>query len=541
MVCTGGPAPLKHDRECQCSSAPTFSLNRARGHYTCREEGFKGRNWHIPLLRAHLARDDKWFVHKPCACNHMNALRGRVGKCTPPTNPDSVKTLLNPLVDHLAKHVGRYSQCPYPEVYRAMNAKKRARYQRAEEVLISRGRRARKRDARITMFVKIEGIKFSEAKENPDCRAIQFRSPEYTLQLASHIKRAEHALYKASDVDGFGSGPIFAKNLNPSGRAKALRRKYMSIPGCHVLELDASRFDAHVSLSLLQLEHRFWRGTCLGEQLDELLKWQEVNKGEFITPQFRQKYTVVGSRMSGDANTAAGNCIIMGALLAAFGKFTGRKFTFLCDGDDSVFFHDGEPIPDEVVESFFRQFGMSMKIEARPECFEDINFCQAKPVEVNGEWTMIRNPRKIMSKIGVSPKLFNVRARPKYIRTVALGELSMTRGCPLLQKFLSRLIHICESKMSARQKKRGMIHRGAIGDVWRLTELVPKDWQVLRTEPVTPEARQSFSRAWGISVQEQLQLEELLDGWTIDLAKEMEVDGPDVPAWMWGWQRPEEW
>ena len=175
--------------------------------------------------------------------------------------------------------------------------------------------------------------------------------------------------------------------------------------------------------------------------------------------------------MSGDANTAAGNCVIMACMLAAFGKHIGRKFTFLCDGDDSGFFHSGPPISNEEVVVFFRQFGMSMKVEARPTCFEEINFCQSKPVLCDGRYTMIRDPFKILSKLGVTPKLANPTARAKYVRTVALGELSLSRGCPVVQPFLERVIANCTAQLTPRQRKRGLVNKSALDDYWRLSKL----------------------------------------------------------------------
>jgi len=564
MVCTGGPKATKsHDRDCPgrltqplargdgfqpaCDGSSHFLLLGSTGPSACRGDRFTGRVYHIPLAPLNISRECKWFVHMPCKCNHDNALDGRVGKCVPPYNPDLIKAILQPLSNSLASAAGRHDWIRYYDVYKRMPRKKFARYWRAEQQLRRQGCRAWREQSKIEMFVKLEGIKWDVLKPNPDCRAIQFRRPEYTLQLAAHIKTSEHVLYSLKDVPGFGPGRLFAKNMNPKQRAAALREKmeYVGLNG-HILELDASRFDAHVNKALLEfVEHNYWIKTCLGPQIKELLKWQRTNYGAYMVQTevgiSKQKYKVEGGRMSGDANTAAGNCIIMACLLAAFGQYTGRRFTFLCDGDDSVFFHDGDPITDLEVTEFFRQFGMSMKIEARPSGFEDINFCQSKPVLIKDVWTMVRNPVKILSKIGVSHKLSDPRGRWKYIRTVALGELSLTRGCPLIQPFLKRVVDVCTSALSQRQHKRGLIHRAALNDYWRLSQWLPSDWSEGKTDQIADSTRESFQRAWGIDIDQQLRLEGTLERWVFDLAKTREGEGVDVDSWTFPWLKPEEW
>lgn len=556
LLCTGGPTLLKHTVECgfepvqriaqgdlsfdQCPSSSRFRLLSLSGHYACRESSFRARCYHPPLFDHMWARDAKWFIHKPCACNHMNALFGRVGKCIPPPNPIAIQQILTPIAARLALAVGRHHTIPYRDVYVNMCAKKRARYRRAEAVLASQGGRVTSRQCRVNMFVKMEAI--SMTKVNPDCRAIQFRSYEYTLSLASKIKLAEHGLYNLRDVPGFGTGRLFAKGMDARAKADALLQ--MDRPGWHRLELDASRWDAHLSPELLsKVEHEFWRLTC-SPSVRQLLQKQLTNKGGFRvrteTGEFRAKYSVKGGRMSGDANTAGGNCIIMCCLLVAFGEHliqTARitQFDFLDDGDDSVFVHDGEEVADSVVEDFFRQFGIVMAIENRPKRFEDINFCQAKPVQLGTGWTMVRNPMKIMSKIGVSPKL--THGRHRYLMTVALGELSMVRGCPVLQPFLLRVIQQCKLGIT-RDKDR--LHRGAISDNWRLQQLSAGDW-VEGSDPITPEARNSFHRAWGMDVKEQLLLERALESWTFDLGKTRAGEGVDFATWRFPWMKPEEW
>lgn len=554
MVCTGGVTQVKHHASCSrtpveriaqgtipqdtCELTSHFRLLSVSGHYACREDAFRGRVYHTPLFRHNLCLDRKWFVHKPCACNHMNAAFGRVGKCIPQHDPDFVYKHLAPFVRSLAQSIGRHPAVQYVDVYRNMSRKKYLRYEKAHKNLTRQGGQVYTDQSRINMFVKLEGISFD--KNNPDCRAIQFRTPEYTLALAAALKRAEHMLYELTDVVGFGLGRLFAKNMNNVQRAEALLAK--NHPGWHKIELDASRWDAHYNPTFNKLEALLTQLTCLSPDIVDLMKRQWLNRGSFRTRTqsgtFKAKYEVKGGRMSGDANTAFGNCAIMGCLLAAFGTWSKRNFTFLCDGDDSVFFHDGDVITDEEISAFFLQFGVVMAVENRPEAFEDIGFCQAKPVLVDGRWTMVRSVSKIMSKLGVSPKL--AAGRAKYLRTVALGELSLLRGCPVLQAFLQAIIRNCEQNIKNKTQKH-RIHKSALEDYFRLKSFIPKDWQVVKHRPVSDLSRASFQRAYGINIEQQLVLERALEGWAFDLGKTRDGEGIDVPNWLFPWLKPEEW
>lgn len=557
LCCTGGPGVRKHDRDCDgecvqlsaqlppsatsCRGSNHLTIRRVSGPVACCSAA-KLAVYHCPLIQDLLTEEKLWFIHRPCVCNHLNALIGRVGKCVPLADRRAIIALLQPFVDYLANHVGRHPPMPYSKVYQGMGAKKRAVYARAEKSLHTTGGLANRNDAKIKMFVKAEGIRFTKDKVNPDCRAIQFRSPRYTLQLASHIKHAEHALYAAHNVPHFGPGRLFAKGDTPRKRAARILEMDAAIPGGHWLCMDASRFDAHVGPSLHELvETRFWQSTCWGEQIAELMEWQRDNRGMFRcktdSDDVRVWYDVKGGRMSGDANTAAGNCVIMAVMIASFFHSRGIKFTIYCDGDDSVSKHDGPEIPEEEIIEYFRQFGMSMAVESRPKQVEHVEFCQARPVQTSEGWTMSRDPFKILSKTTVNHKIREAKGRASYIRTVALGELAMSSGIPVVQPFLLALINELERTMSKRSL--ATYNKQAYADAWRMQQWLPGQWWIKREVRITPQARESFARAWGVPIQDQIHFEKTLSRWRVNVDRS--TPGPGVSTWDWEfpWRRRE--
>ncbi len=533
-VCTKGSGEREHRLGCQCTSRKPRLTLQYDGAYGCL--GTSTGITHLPRPPCALSKTD-WFFHEGCACNHINALENRVGACIPYPSTEGLEQLRQRAIE-LSRVVGYHPQSTLESVVQSFHGKRRARYQKAHTQLLRNGVNAR--HARTSMFVKLEGIKYSTNKVNPSCRAIQFRSPVYTLLAASYFKPIEHHLYQARGGHGFPTTRFIAKNMRPDQRAASMLEKFESLPGCEVLELDASRFDAHVSKELLEIEHLFWLRCNKDPQFAQLLKWQIDNKGSAYTKQGRIRYSVEGGRMSGDANTAAGNCVLMSCMLSAFGISLGAKFDFLCDGDDSVFFYQGPKVKECQVQEFFRGFGMTMKIENRTTEFRKINFCQGKPCFIDGRWTLVRDPVKILSKTTINPKFSIKSLRPKLLKTIAQAELSLNRGVPVLQSYLVALRRVADQHMSSRGKRDGGFLRAGWCD-YRLRRDLTVDWTELETRPISPQARIDFSIAWGVSVSEQLRLEESFNSWEFNLMDTGVTGGGfDVDRWLYDWQHQED-
>lgn len=448
-------------------------------------------------------------MHRSCACNHYNALFGRVGIPSPPVTATMGPLLC--LADSLASSIGRTSTLPYGVIVARYSGQKARRYERAQEELERRGDVLYKKDAEVSMFVKQELVATSQVKIDPECRAIQFRSFEYTLYLAARIRHAEHLMYELRDVPGFGPGRHFAKNMNDKQRACALREHFEANGGGWVYGLDISRFDGRVTPETLRVEQRILTTCNPSEGLKQALRWQLLNNGKFAVRTdagfHTCRYRVAGGRMSGDANTAFGNSALVACLLALMGKELGVEFSFIDDGDDSVFFARGQAIDFETIDRFFRGYGMVVKLEFRTKLFEEIDFCQSRPVLVAGEWTMVRNPARVMSRLGRTNRRLTRPQFLRYFRTTCLGELSRLRGVPVLQRWLETRIIQCTRALRALGEQVKLDLAG-IKDSYRLSSYLPGDWTSGRIEQVIPSTRVSFALAWGISPDLQQVLED---------------------------------
>lgn len=499
---------------------------------------------HLPRPPILGAKAD-WFYHSPCVCNHLNALVHRVGTCVPRPS-DGCIARLEQLAIELSSLVGKHSPAPLEAVIEGFSGARRRRYEKALRDYKRWG--LKRSDADVKMFVKLEGIKFSQGKINPACRAIQFRAYVYTLVWASYLKPAEHALYKCPGGGSFPEGPVIAKNMNPWQRADAIQTKAGKLPGCKIILLDVTRFDAHVTRRFQEVEGRFWKRTINGgKELADIIRWKRGIKGTFRVGDRTFRYRNQDGRCSGDADTAASNCLLMCLQLAAFGQRLRERdpdsqFDFLVDGDDSVFFYKGLDFDEEFVKNYFVECGLTMKIEDVVVDFREANFCQGKPCRINGNWLNVRDPFKILSKTTINPKFADAKLRPKLLKTIAVGELSIFAGTPVIDTYLRALIRSADKHMSNRGRKDGGLLKGDWWMTYRQKRDIPRGkFDYNHIVPITPQARADFAVAWGIPVQVQHEWEKVLAGWECDLSDTPVRGNPvDTRRWDYDWRHHED-
>lgn len=523
VTCTGViSSELQHHTWCECSSNKNFKL-RVTGltRLPCDCRGGK-EVVHLPLA---IKGCSEWFYHCNCVHNIISALVGRVALCVPSPTTQRSRQLLE-FSQVLARSLGHVLPITQDQVIRMYRGFRRRRYEKAKQNLNIVGPFI---DSRVKMFVKMEGIKFSRDKVNPACRAIQFRSPEFQLLIATYIKAIEHVLYSSCGPKPYPASQFIAKNLNSNQRACLLRQKYDRLVGCEILMLDAKRFDGHVTPLLNNIENKFYTKMCPDPFFKKMLKARAVNKGSASGPGFSVNYSLKGGRMSGDMDTASSNCLLMSTMLALLGSTFCSDYDFLVDGDDSVFFYTGKTLTDDTIKTFFLECGMEMKIDKRTKDFWSMDFCQGKPVQLFSGLTLVRDPVKVMSKVGINDKFSDPLLRCRILEVIALGELSLVRGCPVLQNFFDRLLYI--ARRSLGKKKRKKLKMDWMS--YRQRNEFRGDWWKRKVLPITPEARETFSRAWGITIKEQLSMEDQIDRFDFDLiSTPIRGEGVDVSRWL---------
>jgi hypothetical protein len=369
----------------------------------------------------------------------------------------------------------------YPMRYRG---RKRTIYENAVDSL--KVLPLRRQDSFLRTFVKAEKINFT-SKPDPAPRVIQPRTPRYNVILGKHIKVVEKLLYKG--VARVFNSITICKGLNASARGKVISDKWSRFKRPVGIGLDASRFDQHCSKPILEWEHGFYKALFpQSRELQRVLDWQIHNNGTAHTPDGELKYRVTGCRMSGDMNTALGNCLIMCGLVWTYLREIGiRKYELMNDGDDCVLIMERRHLHRlNNLGNWFADFGYNMTREPPVYQLEELEFCQCRPVFDGAKWTMVRDPRVSLAKDLITFKSLNTRGDFDYLRcAISDCGLSLVGGMPIVQSYYLAL------------------QRGAKRKNWKRPANYTTGMQFMahnmnrKISDPTPEARLSFYLAFG--------------------------------------------
>jgi len=386
----------------------------------------------------------------------------------------------------------------FDEFIGCYTGRRRTRYGQAKEELLRDG--AVLPSPLVKGFGKVEKFNFS-VKPNSAMRIISPRSYPYNLEVGCYIKALEHPIYGVVK-SLFGEVTIF-KGLNAEQQGFHFSKKWSLYSDPIAIGIDAERFDQHVSRDCLEWEHSIYNAVYSSSTLRELLKLQLRNIVGIYSADWSVKYTVDGCRMSGDMNTALGNCLIMCAIVYSYLHESNIKLSLANNGDDCVLIMDRscESELRQKLPQYFLEFGFSIKMEDTVECLEHIEFCQSHPVFDGKQYVMVRDPRVAISKDCYSIKpLDNKAVYESWISAVGQGGLSLTGGIPVWQNFYRGFIRAsCGRKplIDEPSLESGMVILG-------------KNME-RRFEPVDEMSRVSFYEAFGIPPNEQLLLEQYYD------------------------------
>jgi len=483
------------------------------------------------------------FNHHACSCNELIAISNRVCGVVPQPTSGGLKKLrcAAKILSQCLPEVTPWDSGQLPLLYGGL---KRRRYEEAERRVREGGLTAK--DASITMFIKDERL--SPLKHNPDPRAIQFRDSRYCVELARYLKPIEHNLYNLVGAEGtcLPTTRMVGKGLNQVQRAKLLRRKLSMFRRPVTFSLDMSRFDQHCSKELLEVEHSVYKHCLRDKHFSWLLALQLFNrcftKNGFV-------YATRGKRMSGDMNTALGNCIIMICMvIAMMTDLPGVKWDILDDGDDCLLIvemEDEERVRAACLPAFL-EFGHECKIEHVAYSLPEVSWCQSSPIEyATGKWKFVRDPFKTMSCDLVGSKWkCDLESRKRLLASLGLCELILNLGVPILQSYA---LAIMRSSCGAKPYSTGDFFSSslAIRAMRELKTIDPKGINKelhtfnmkhlnrLGPQAIATEARVSFAAAFGVTIDEQIEMEKCLDKWTIELTGDVLLTtSRDVATWI---------
>lgn len=462
------------------------------------------------------------FAHYDCVCNQVVSIRNRVlGKVPEMTNYG--KEIMWRGAAYIKRSLPQTQQEEIGAFALQYSGAKRTKYLKASYEVQQFG--ISKRDAGVTMFVKTEKMD-PLAKVNPDPRAVQFRDPRYCALLASYLKPIEHHLYALKiQHKNLGNTRLVGKGLNQVERATLLMRKMDRFRRPCVVSLDASRFDQHIGIEALKCEHSVYTHCCQDPELARILSWQLNNK---CRTKQGTKYVTRGKRMSGDMNTALGNCVIMISCIVGIMEEFDIMYDILDDGDDCLL------IVEEVslalvqarLPALFLECGHEIKLENVAFSVPEVSWCQSNPIHTSQGWKFVRNPIKVLSTCLVGLRWLHVpeHVRRRYLAGLGECELVLNAGVPILQEFALALVRNSHGAEALFDQSGGEWFR-----MLRESRLYRSRQMSL---DISWEARDTFALAFGVSIQEQMEVEANLRLWDINCGGEyFKPGGWDPKTW----------
>lgn len=372
---------------------------------------------------------------------------------------------------------------------------KRNRYATAVSTLKRRG--LRRSDGYWKTFIKAEWYD-GTIKADPCPRLIQPRSYEYNVVVGKYLRPAEKLIYKAIDRT-FGHHVVL-KCDSPWARASTIVEHWNAIDDPVFVGMDASRFDQHISADALRFEHSIYNALFDSPELMQVLTWQVDNIGYANVCDGAMRYTVEGCRGSGDMNTALGNVILMCAVSHRYLSQLGCPYRFINDGDDCGFIISRSHLPlVSTLPDFYLQYGFEMEVE--PPCYrlEDIEFCQAHPVQLTEEnWMMVRNVKKCLKQDMLVIASRDWATVDEVLHATGICGLALYEGVPVLDAWYRRMI-----RDDVRQSRIDRLLDGSAPRSWRSFASSSRPYAVDETI-----ARASFYRAFGIAPDHQAAMED---------------------------------
>lgn len=424
-------------------------------------------------------------------------VKGPDGSFVEPPIPDS--QAFNQLLDYETKFMTGHGLVTAPmskdDFLSSYVGRKRTIYSNAFESLLRKP--LKKDDAGINYFIKMEKTNFS-IKKDPVPRGISPRSPRYHVSVGLFIKRIEKLIYKR--IDEMWGSPTIMKGKNALQRGSAVKLHWSKYAEPVAVGIDASRFDQHVHEDALKWEHSIYLSYFKGhyrKQLARMLLWQIVNKGYGRVQNGKIKFEVRGKRMSGDMNTALGNCLLMSTMVHSIKRRYNISCSFINDGDDGVIFLEKRDLHRllKVLPAECLKFGHEVVLEDPVREIEHIEFCQCKFV-YRDEQTLVavRNVTNSFNKDSMClDPLNHEKFAKKWMRSVGDCGLSLTTGLPVLQWYYQ---HFREQSPVGVKELR-----------FEGFKMLAKGMGTPKFSPVTAYARYSFWKAFGIPPDKQEEME----------------------------------
>jgi len=424
------------------------------------------------------------------------------------------QSILGDFKKEVVKAMGRTCKPVDPQEFvDSYTGRKRTIYQNNLSEYLDGG--VKKCHALLSTFMKVEKVPWNKSP-----RCIQPRHPVFNIGVGRYLKHEEKPIFRAM-AKAYKQRYVVFKGLNAIAMGKEMRALWDFFTDPVAVGLDASRFDASVDKGLLEWEHSLYNILFKDKELARLLKYQLHNIGVSYCHDGKIKYHTAGGRGSGDMNTSLGNSIIMCAIVWCWLRRCGVKAKLANNGDDCVVIMERNDLGrfSAGFTEYTKALGFTMVVEDPVYEFEQIEFCQTHPVLVENEWRMVRNYTTAREKDSLC--LFPLTERgalQSWLYAVGECGLALTSGVPIFQSMYQAYMR--------NGKPSNMANAVFMQSGSRMMSVGME----AKSRPVCEETRVSFFKAFGITPDEQVAMEEYYSSWSVTSKVEL-VEGIGDIAW----------
>lgn len=469
-----------------------------------------------------LSNGKNFGVHNSSLTNLRRGLLERVfyvetphGLAPPPEPKSGIFNQLTGFRSKLMRIVGSHSRISDDQFVALYHGRRRTIYQAAAESL--RTRSVERKDAYLSTFIKAEKIPLWR-KPDPAPRVIQPRNPRYNVVVGTYLRPFEHHLYRG--IDTIMGGPTVIKGYDVHKIGQIMWDAWDQFQHPVAIGFDMSRFDQHVSYDALKFEHSVYlQHFGHDKELARMLSWQLNNKGYANLPEGKVRYKRRGCRMSGDMNTAMGNCLLACAI--TWHLLRGIKFRLLNNGDDCVVITEksNESAVCDRLKGFL-DFGFTCIAEKPVYVFEHLEFCNLQPCVTDTSCVAVRKPSVSISKDTYCVSGWNnTKDAKNWLNAIGQCGLSISPGIPVLQSYYQSLIRNFPNGAWL-AKNCGKLDSG----FYRLYLMSKGTTPV----PVSEIARYSFYLMTGTTPDQQKAIEEYYDQLHLSVEWEPEGNEPEI-------------
>lgn len=327
------------------------------------------------------------------------------------------------------------------------------------------------------------------------CRPINSRSDHAKVRVAPIFRLIEKKLFER---------PEFIKKVPIKDRPKYIYERVYRL-GKKYIETDYTTFEALFSAEIMEAcEMKLYKymsqdlpdGPAWYQQVHDLMTG--TNKCHFknFTANVRAK------RMSGEMCTSLGNGFTNLMLMLFVAHKCGAEVTGVVEGDDGLFVVEGE-----IDVTYFQKLGMDIKLEYH-ENINEASFCGL--IFDPDDLINVTDPLEVLANFGWTSSLYmgcSKKTKRQLIRAKSLSLLAQYPGMPIVQELALYGLRMTEGEKMCdilrRLYKTNMWEREYVLNALDLT-------RIGEAMPVPRNTRLLVEKKFGVTIEDQLRIEELL-------------------------------